>query len=48
LPIATAAALLLHLLWLGLMAQFGLRPVLHLWRDAGLADPVGFGLGADR
>jgi hypothetical protein len=47
LPIAAATALLLHLLRRSLMAQFRLRPVLHLGRDAGLADPVGFGLGAD-
>jgi hypothetical protein len=48
LPIATAATLLLHLLWRSLMTQFRLRSVLHLRRNAGLADPAGFGLGADR
>jgi hypothetical protein len=35
-------------LLLRLMAQFGLRPVLHLGRDAGLADTVRVRLGADR
>jgi hypothetical protein len=36
------------LLRLCLMAQLGLRPILYLGRDAGLADPAGLGLGADR
>src|SRR5258706_539478 len=45
---AVETALATLLLRRGLMTQFRLGPVLHLRRDAGLADPVRVGLGADR